>query len=95
MQIENGIRRVERELGERYELARAAGHPDFSERWRATVRSLRFDELNTLIEQHNEYFPIERDLAVDPITGEYVLIHGRDWRRPLLDGDWVLARFPA
>ena len=33
----------------------------------------RFDELNELIGQHNEWYPIERDLPMDLRTRDYVL----------------------
>ncbi len=68
----------------------------FGEQWRATVRDWAFDEeLNELIRQHNEWFPIERRLAIDPRTRDYVLINGRSYRRPVLDAAWALAAFPA
>ena len=41
----------------------------------------RFDELNELIQQHNDWYPIERDLPMDLRTRDYVLINGRSYRR--------------
>jgi len=67
----------------------------FAERWRALAESLRFDDLNDLIQQHNDWYPIERDLPMNPRTGDYVLIHGRSYRRPELGPAWVLEQFPA
>jgi hypothetical protein len=67
----------------------------FAERWRAIASAARFDELNELIVQHNDWYPIERDLPMDPRTRDYVLINGRSYRRPLLGPDWILERFPA
>ena len=90
MSVENGIRREKRRLAKAYEAL--GGDP---ERWRAFAQRQRFDELNALIRQHNEYFPIERDLPFDPRTGEYLPIHGRDYRRRELDAAWVLEHFPA
>jgi hypothetical protein len=59
------------------------------------VRTWRFDrELNELIEQHNAWYPIERDLPVNPRTGEYVPVGGRSYRRPMLDVAWALRLFP-
>ena len=55
----------------------------------------RFEELNELITQHNEWYPIERDLPMDLRTRDYVLINGRSYRRPLLSPQWVLEQFPA
>lgn len=71
------------------------GQPEaFARRWRAHVAAQDWSELNALIRQHNEWYPVERDLPVDPRTGEYVPVHGRSHLRPLLDADWALARFP-
>ena len=67
----------------------------FARRWRALAESLRFDDLNDLIRQHNDWYPIERDLPMNPRTGDYVLIHGRSYRRPELGPEWVLEQFPA
>jgi hypothetical protein len=67
----------------------------FAERWTAFARRCRFDELNTLIEQHNEWYPIERDLPMDLRTRDYVLINGRSYRREPLSAAWVLREFPA
>ena len=57
------------------------------------ARSWRFDELNVLIEQHNAWYPIERDLPLNPRTGDYVRVGGRSYRRPVLGADWVLEQF--
>ncbi|MCW2968139.1 MAG: hypothetical protein JWM71_1911 [Solirubrobacteraceae bacterium] len=67
----------------------------FAARWTERARSWRFDALNELITQHNEWYPIERDLPMDIRTRDYVLVNGRSFRRPLLDADWILAHFPA
>ena len=32
---------------------------------------------------------------MDPRTGEYALVNGRDYRLEPLDAAWVLERFPA
>ena len=68
---------------------------EFARRWRAHAEALRFDELNELIRQHNEWYPIERDLPLDPRTRDYVKVHGRSHRRPELSAAWVLREFPA
>ena len=98
-EIERGIARERRRL----EQARAAvliacgrDREAFARRWRETVAGWAFDpELNELIEQHNEWFPIERRLAVDPRTRDYVLVNGRSYRRPVLDARWALREVPA
>ena len=67
----------------------------FAARWMQRARSFAFDEgLNELIAQHNEWYPIERDLPMDMRTRDYVLVNGRSYRRPLLDAEWLLAEFP-
>jgi len=67
----------------------------FEARWLAVARTWRFDHVNELITQHNEYYPIERNLAVDPRTGDYVTVGGRPYRRELVGESWILGRFPA
>jgi hypothetical protein len=67
----------------------------FARRWRAVARSWPFDALNDLIHQHNEWYPIERQLPMDVRTRDYVRIGGRSYRRPVLGPEWVLEHFPA
>ena len=89
---------------QRMRLARAhrligeecAGDPElFARRWTEFAQRQRFDELNELIRQHNEWYPIERDLPMDLRTRDYVLINGRSYRREPLSAEWVLRHFPA
>ena len=68
---------------------------EFARRWRELAVEHSFEPLNELIRQHNEWYPIERDLPMDPRTRDYVLIHGRSYRRAELDAAWVLREFPA
>ncbi|MEX2195691.1 MAG: hypothetical protein WD844_10440 [Thermoleophilaceae bacterium] len=67
----------------------------FARRWHETVAVWRFDDLNELITRHNEWYPVEADLPVDPRTRDYVTVGGREFRRPIVDANWVLERFPA
>jgi hypothetical protein len=67
----------------------------FASRWRALAEQYRFDAINELIRQHNDWYPIERDLAMDPRTRDFVLIHGRSYRRAELGPEWILEHFPA
>jgi hypothetical protein len=95
--VDRGIARERRRVEHAYRLLREqCGGDDaaFAQRWRARAHEFRFDELNELIEQHNEWYPIERDLPMDPRTRDYVKIHGRSFRRPLLGPGWVLEQFP-
>jgi hypothetical protein len=97
-EIDAGIARERRRLAELYRALRqeSAGAPElFAQRWRAIAQRWPFDELNELIAQHNEWYPIERDLPLNPRTGDYVRVGGRSYRRPVLGPDWVLEQFPA
>lgn len=67
----------------------------FARRWRSLARSWAFDEVNDLIERHNRWYPVESRLPMDPQTGDYTLVNGRDYRLSPLDAGWVLERFPA
>jgi len=67
---------------------------EFARRWRAIAQRWNFDDHNLLVRQHNEWFPIERQLPMDPRTRDYVLVNGRSYRKPVLDADWILERFP-
>ncbi len=96
-EIERGTRAHEAALAEaRAELAEAcAGDPaGFAERWTARVRAWDFEDVNVLIRQHNAWYPVERDLPMDPRTGDYVLVSGRPYRRDELDAGWALSRLP-
>jgi hypothetical protein len=96
--IERGIAAHRRRLERAHRALREehAGDPDaFARQWAARARSWRFDELNELIRQHNEWYPIERDLPMNPRTGDYVRVGDRSHRRAELGPEWVLERFPA
>jgi hypothetical protein len=86
VRLEVSYRRLAEECGRDGEL--------FAERWRATAESWNFEGVNALIREHNEYYPIERNLPVDPRTGEYVTIMGRPYWRDPIGPEWVLERFP-
>lgn len=89
-------RRARRDLEAAYRALRdEVAAAEFAERWRATAEAWDFADVNELIAQHNEWFPIERRLAIDLRTRDYVLIHGRSYRREPLDAGWILERFPA
>lgn len=97
-EIEKATRQHERELARCHrELRRDCGEDRdaFAERWRRRVDDWDFSEVNRLVQQHNDWYPIERDLAMDPRTGDYVLVSGRPYRREPLGPEWALERFPA
>lgn len=66
----------------------------FARRWAEVARSTSFEDVNDLIERHNRWYPVESELPMDPRTGDYVLVGGRDYRLAPLDASWVLERFP-
>ncbi len=72
----------------------AADPAQFEERWQAKAEGWDFSAVNELIRQHNEYYPIERNLPVDPRTGEYLTAGGRPYWREPLEPEWILERFP-
>ncbi len=96
-EIDLGVAQERRRLQRAYESLRAqcGDTREFGRRWRELARAWAFDDVNELIRQHNEWYPIERQLPMDPRTRDYVLIHGRSYRREPLDAAWVLAEFPA
>ncbi|HVF79532.1 MAG TPA: hypothetical protein VNA28_14645 [Solirubrobacteraceae bacterium] len=95
--IDAGIARQRRLLAGAYQALQGECGGDaqlFAEVWRERARSWDFEELNVLIEQHNAWYPIERDLPLNPRTGDYVRVGGRSYGRPLLGEQWVLESFP-
>lgn len=98
VEIEQGIASEKRRLADDHRRLRAACGSDdaaFAARWREHASTRRFDDLNDLIRQHNDWFPMERDLPVDVRTGDYVRLNGRSYRKRELDEAWVLEHFPA
>ncbi len=66
----------------------------FAARWRLAASAYDLSELNGLIAQHNEYFPIERRLPFDIRTGDYRAPWGIPWRRAARDASWILDQVP-
>jgi hypothetical protein len=62
---------------------------------RRLVRTWSFDDVNALVDEHNRWFPIERNLPLDPATGEYLPVLGRTHRLERLDADWATAVLSA
>ncbi len=97
-EIDRGVATEKQRLGRTYRALQEEyrDHPRaFARRWRAVADAWSFDDLNELIEQHNDWYPIERQLPMDPRTRDYVRFAGRSYRRPVLDSAWVLEHFPA
>ena len=99
VEIDQGIAAERRRLERAYRAVRLECGADpacFARRWLERVRGWRFDEeLNRLIEQHNEWYPVERRLPMNPRTGDYVPVGGRNYRRPVLGPEWALEQFPV
>jgi hypothetical protein len=76
-------------------LQRASARPGARERWPEIASRWDFEELNALIREHNEWYPVERDLPMNPRTKDYVLVNGHSYRREELGPGWILERFPA
>lgn len=62
--------------------------------WEATVHSWRFDDLNSLVREHNAYYPMEANLPMDPRTRDFVRVRGLSYLRLELSPEWVLEHFP-
>jgi len=94
--IDRELERHRRRLGRLHRvLSEANSDPDaFAEQWRARAHEWNFEPVNELIRQHNEWYPIERNLALDPRTRDYVKIRGRSYRRTEIGPEWVLEHFP-
>jgi hypothetical protein len=98
LDIERGIANERRRLEQAHRAVADACGEDrelFARRWQARAREWPFERLNELIREHNEWYPIEAGLAMDPRTKNYVRIRGRSHVRPELGPEWVLEQFPA
>ena len=99
------LRVIEQQTAEHEERLAEAWHalglecegdaPRFARRWREIALAWPFAEVNELVDRHNRWYPVESRLPMDPKTGDYALVTGRDYRLSPLDADWVLERFPA
>lgn len=97
-ELEQRTADLESSLGDAWEALRRECRDDgdrFRREWTSRVAELRFDDLNDLIDRHNRWYPAESRLPMDPRTGDYALVNGRDYRLEPVDAEWVLERFPA
>ena len=96
-EIEAERTRIRTQIGRAYRRLRET-HPHdreaFAREWRARAERWRFDDINELIRIHNEWYPVEANLPLNPRTGDYVMIRGRSYRRSPLGPEWVLEQFP-
>jgi hypothetical protein len=97
-EIEAERANLRRRIGRVYRSLKEACGDDreaFARRWRERAHDWSFDEINQLIQEHNDWYPIESGLPLDPRTRDYVPIRGRSYRRTQLGPEWVLEQFPA
>ena len=97
-EIDVGLRMQRTRLQRAYEVLGEACGEDrelFARRWLERLRTWPFDELNEQIREHNEWYPIEAGLPLDPRPGDYVRRAGRSYRREEIGPDWALELFPA
>lgn len=101
-EIDQALRRERRLLEAEWRALRARHARDpgaFARAWRAFAarrgRSREYRELNELIRAHNEWYPVERNLPVNPRTGEWVTVGGRSFVRPLVGAEWILRELPT
>jgi hypothetical protein len=95
--IERELERHKRRLDRSHRLLSESCGDDaeeFARRWESQARGWNFQRVNELIREHNEWYPVERNLPLDPRTRDYVKIRGRSYRRTELGPDWVLEHFP-
>jgi hypothetical protein len=97
-EIEHETEEQRRRVGHAYRvlMEECSGDPAlFSRLWRQRAGSWRFGKVNDLVREHNEWYPVEASLPMDPRTRDYVRIRGRSYRREELGPAWVLQHFPA
>jgi len=101
-EIDRALKRERRMLRAEWQTLRAQYGADgggFASAWRAVAAergaSSEYRELNELVRAHNEWYPVERNLPVNPRTGEWVTVGRRSFLRPVVGTAWVLREFPA
>jgi hypothetical protein len=97
-EIDSGLQIHRLRLERAYNVLRedCGGDADlFARLWRERLNAWPFEHLNELIRQHNEWYPLESGLPLDPRTGDYVRRAGRSYRREEIGPEWALSRFPV
>ena len=97
-EIDSSLKIQRNRLERAYNALREACGDDreaFARLWRERLHAWPFEHLNALIREHNEWYPIESGLPLDPRTGDYVRRAGRSYRREEIGVAWALERFPA
>jgi hypothetical protein len=87
-------KRLERTLRQlRAELATAHAGSD-PESWPLRAQAWDLSAIRREIESFNKYFPMERNLPMDPRIRDYVEGGERFVPLPLPDTAWILAEYP-
>jgi hypothetical protein len=97
-EIEAERRNLRRRIARAYKLLQEKCGDDrdaFARAWHERAHQWSFDDINQLIKEHNDWYPIESGLPLDPRTRDYVPIRGRSYRRAPLGPEWVLEQFPT
>ena len=63
--------------------------------WAALVEGWDFGDVNELIDRHNRWYPAESRLPMDPRTGDFALVNGRDYVARHSTLGWAHERFPS
>jgi hypothetical protein len=90
--IEDAEARHLRELEEAWRALadETPGDAEFALAWREAASAWDFRRINDLIASHNECYPIEARVPMNPHTGNYA----RSWQREDYTPAWILQRFP-
>ena len=76
IEIDNGVEREQERLEHAYRRLRdEVPASEFAERWRAVAESWDFGELAVLVQQHNDWYPIERQLPIDDALRCGLVLH--------------------
>lgn len=86
--LEGRFKSLRKDLARAYRTSSPLAWPEVAASW-------NLEKVNREISSYNKYFPIERDLPMDPQVLGYVE-GGEAWKAmPLVDTDWILSEFPA
>ena len=85
--LERRMDRLRQELRMEWEVTSPSDWIELAKAWDLKI-------LNEEIIEYNAYYPIERQLPMDPSLRDFVEL-GKRWRPlPLVDADWIMAEFP-
>ena len=67
----------------------------FGRAWSRIAARWDFGGVNEVIAKHNRFYPAEARLPMDVRRRDFALVNGEEYSIRPLDGEWILARFPA